>query len=105
MKPTLNTLSDAYTILDDLGLAGLLTGKELEVQVDELLRALLYEKKLQLFISVLSGKTEEECGKMELSEAAQEITSFFVLSSAELRSLPGLILAPQQPKSPAKTEA
>lgn len=105
MKPTLNTLSDAYIVLDDLGLAGLLTGGSIEVQVDELLRALFREKKLQLFISILSGKTEEECGNMGLSEATKEITSFFVASSAELRSLPGLVMAPLTTPSQSKSEA
>ncbi len=89
MKPTLNTLSDAYIVLDDLGLSGFLDGWEMEINVNELARALLRERKLQLFISIVSGKSEDDCGDLTIDEAIKEILSFFETMRAQLLSLQG----------------
>jgi len=91
VKTTLDTLSEAYIILDDCGLAGLLDGGTMEISPNNVLRALLREKKLQAFLAVIAGITEAEAGALSPAGALELITSFFVDMSAELRSLPGLI--------------
>ena len=92
-KITLDTLSEAYIILADLGLAGLLDGNTFEIQPHDLLNALLRERKLHRFLAIISGETEATVGAWSPSECLEAITSFFVDMSNELRSLPGLITA------------
>lgn len=103
MKPTLNTLSDAYIVLDDLNLTGLLSGGDLTLKAGELIRELLREKKLHLFVAALTGKTEQECGELELTEAVDEITSFFVHSAEALHLL--LASVTEAIQSPVRSEA
>ena len=92
-KITLDTLSEAYIVLTDLGLAGLLDGNTFEIQPNELLNALLRERKLHCFLAIISGETEAAVGAWSPSECLEAITSFFVDMSNELRSLPGMITA------------
>ena len=92
-KITLDTLSEAYIILSDLGLAGLLDGNTFEIQPKELLNALLRDRKLHCFLAIISGETDATVGLWSPSECLEAITSFFVDMSNELRALPGLITA------------
>lgn len=92
-KITLDTLSEAYIILADLGLAGLLDGNTFEIQPQDLLNALLRERQLHGFLAIISGETDATVGSWSPSECLEAITSFFVDMSNELRSLPGLITA------------
>lgn len=106
MKPTLNTLSDAYIVLDELGLAPLLEGGKLEISVPALLSALLKERKLQRFLSIITGKPEAECGDLTPSQALEALTGFFTNFIEEMSSLPGFLAeilpATQTPKKPPK---
>ncbi|MDD3535358.1 MAG: hypothetical protein PHC50_04345 [Candidatus Cloacimonetes bacterium] len=91
MKPTLNTLSEAYIILDDLGLAGLLDGGKFELSIQSLLSALLKERKLHAFLSVITGKSEAEVGEYTPSQVLEAITAFFTDMSEDLALLPGFL--------------
>lgn len=87
---TLDTLSEAWTILADIGLDGILTGKAAEFKADELIRKLLVERKLQEFLAAITHEDPDEVGKLETGEAAELITAFFASTAADLSELTGL---------------
>ena len=95
---TLDTLSEAWTILDELGLAGMLTGQAVELQAENLLRALLVGKKLQSFLAAITHEDPDAVGKLTTAEAAELITNFFASMAGDLSALAGL-------KMEARTEA
>lgn len=97
VNTTLDTLAEAYIILAELGLAGMLDGSGIEIQPRELLDALFGQKKLALFLGIITGEEPAKMGNLRPSEALELISSFFVDMSAELRSLPGLIISNLQP--------
>jgi hypothetical protein len=87
---TLDTLSAAWTILDEVGLAGLLTGRTMELKAEELMRKLLVERKLQEFLGAITHEDPEKAGELETGEAAELITAFFGSTAADLSKLAGL---------------
>ncbi len=87
---TLDTLSEAWTLLNELGLAGLLTGKEASFEAETLLNALLQERKLQEFLAVITHSDPDSCGALSVIEASELITSFFGDIAGALKGLPGL---------------
>ena len=97
VKTTLDTLSEAYIVLAELGLAGMLDGTGIDIKPRELLDALFGQKKLALFLGIITGEEPAKMGNLRPSEALELISSFFVDMSAELRSLPGLIISITQP--------
>lgn len=95
MKNTINTsidtLSEAWNILDELGLsAALIPGNPVNTDVMVLAGKLLGEKKLHQFVAVISGITIEEAGKLSLADAAEIIMAFFTSMASELASLAGI---------------
>lgn len=98
---TLDTLSEAYIVLSELGLGGALDGSGIEIRPRELLDALFGKKKLAAFLGVITGEDPAMMGSLRPSEALELISSFFVDMSAELRSLPGLIISITQPDKKA----
>ncbi len=106
---TLDTISEAYSLIDELGLGDVLLGKSVELQPTELLRQLLAKKKLQEFISIITGMEIEAAGKLSIEEAAKAIGDFFMSMGDALRGLPMLLTlnqnpAPTPPQTP-KTKA
>lgn len=101
VKTTLDTLSEAYIVLAELGLAGALDGSGIEIRPRELLDALFGQKKLALFLGIITGEEPAKMGSLRPSEALELISSFFVDMSAELRSLPGLIISITHPDKKA----
>lgn len=112
---TLDTISEAYSLIDELGLGDVLLGKSVELQPTELLRQLLAKKKLQEFISIITGMDMEAAGKLSIEEAAKAIGDFFMSMGDALRGLPMLLtlnqnhaptppqtLKPQTQSRPAK---
>ncbi len=91
IKTTLDTMSDAYLVLSELGLAGLLDGSCLQLRPNELLGSLIGQKRLQEFLSIITGATPADIGELRPSEALEIISAFFLDMSAELRSLPGIM--------------
>lgn len=110
---TLDTISEAYSLIDELGLGDVLLGKSVELQPTELLRQLLAKKKLQEFISIITGMEIEAAGKLSIEEAAKAIGDFFMSMGDALRGLPMLLALnqnpaptpPQTPKTKAKPKA
>ena len=89
---TLNTLSAAWTILDELGIGNMLVGKQVAVEPAVLMNQLLKEKRLQEFLGVITHEGEAECGEMTAGEAVETITAFFLSMRDDLKGLPGLQL-------------
>ena len=105
VKTTLDTLSEAYIVLTDLGLAGVLDGTGIEIQPRELLDALFGQKKLALVLGIITGEEPAKMGNLRPSEALELIHSFFVDMSAELRSFPGIMATITTGKPAAEAKA
>lgn len=94
IKIELDTLSDAWDILGELGLsAALIPGNPVDIKPQELLKKLLSEKKLQQFVAVITGQTIEGVGKFSLELASRLITDFFCAMASELMPLAGMVQA------------
>jgi len=87
---TLDTLSEAWSVLDEIGLAGVLTGKEVSFEAEALLNALLKERKLQEFIAVITHSDPGSCGALTAQEAGEVIRDFFGGIAGAWKGLPGL---------------
>lgn len=105
IKTTLDTLAEAYIVLTDLGLAGVLDGNAIEIRPQELLNALLAQKKLHQFLAIITGFTAAEIGNLKPSEALEILSAFFVDMSAELRSFPGIMATITTGKPAAESKA
>jgi hypothetical protein len=105
VNTNLDTLSEAWIILDDLGLSGLLTNAAANIKYAELANALLRGKKLHEFVACISGESIESVGKLSLKDAIEVITRFFVDMGSELSLLRGLGMqaAPTMESTPAGT--
>jgi len=91
IKTDLDTLSEAWNILDELGLsAALIPGNPVETNGLKLAGELLGQKKLHAFVACISGIGIDEAGKLNLSEASGLITDFFVSMASDLASLAGI---------------
>ena len=86
---TLDTLSAAWEILADLGIAGLLTGKEVTFEAESLLNGLLRERKLQEFLACITHSDAAACGALTSSEAVETIKVFFGSIAGDLKGLAG----------------
>ena len=102
---TLDTLAEAYIILSELGLSGMLDGSRIEIKPKDLLSSLLGQKKLALFLGIITGEEPAKMGSLRPSEALELISSFFVDMSAELRSLPGITATITTGKPAAEAKA
>lgn len=101
IKTDLDTLSEAWIILDELGLsAALIPGNTVTADALGLAGKLLKEKKLHQFVACVSGISIEEAGKLELPKAVRLITDFFTGMASELVSLAG-IWSTMRAESPA----
>lgn len=85
----LDTLSAAWELLEEVGLAGLLTGNSVDINPVELMGTLLAGRKLQKFISVVTGDSVDS-GNIGLDEAVEIITAFFTDMGSALKGLPGV---------------
>jgi len=91
IKTDLDTLSEAWCILDELGLsAALIPGNPVKADALTLAGKLLKEKKLHAFVAVVSGQDMVAAGKLELKAAVEIITAFFTSMASELVSLAGI---------------
>lgn len=96
IRTDLDTLSEAWVILDGLGLSAMLIpGNPVDVKGMELAGKLLKEKKLHAFVACIGGLDEEGAGKLKLAEAVELITAFFTAMASELVSLAGILSAVQ----------
>jgi len=88
IRTDLDTLSEAWIILEDLNLTSvLIPGNKTETDALELARKLLKEKKLHMFVATVTGSSIEETGKLSLAEAVEYISDFFTTMASELVSL------------------
>jgi hypothetical protein len=101
---TLDTIAEAWEILDEVGLSKLLVGKTVEFEIESLLKALLIERKLHKFLQTITQEPEEIIGKLEISEALGLVTDFFAGITGGFKELPGLKLE-LGVKNQAKTES
>jgi hypothetical protein len=90
VKTTLNALSEAYTILDELGLAGMITGNTVEIKPMELAAALFRAKMAQEFICAVTDLDIAAAGELSLADAIEVVTRFFGSIGNELCALPGI---------------
>lgn len=103
---TLDTLSEAWILLEDMGLGGLLTGKTVAFEAEELIGKLLRERKLQEFLAVVTHKDPAELGSLGLEEALGLLNDFFTNIGGALKALPMLqaeLNAKPAPAKPKKT--
>jgi len=105
IRTDLDTLSEAWNILDELGLsAALIPGNPVNTDVMALVGKLLKDKKLHQFVTVISGITIEEAGKLSLADAAEIIIAFFTSMASELASLAGIWnVVKNQPSAESET--
>lgn len=101
----LDTLSKAWTLLNEIGLAGLITGKALKVDPEELLGQLFAHRKLMEFMAIITHSTPEEVGTLDLPEVINNLSGFFTSMSADLQALPGLLSVQMSPKPKNHQEA
>jgi len=86
----LDTMSEAWAILESLGLDKLLLGQAVSFDATVLLNALLKERKLQEFLGVITHEDETVTGAMELDEVVEKISDFFGGITGGLKGLSGL---------------
>lgn len=105
---TLDTLSEAWMILNELGLGALLTGKAAAFEPENLLGRLLGERKLQEFIGCITHKDPDEVGELGAEDALEILNAFFGDIGSAFHALPTLAEAvsakpaPPKPKPKAK---
>lgn len=87
----LDTISAAWTLLDEIGLSGLLTGKALKIDPEELMRDLLVKRKLMEFMSILTHEDAAVCKAMTFAEVVPVLADFFTSMTNDLRGLGGLM--------------
>lgn len=103
---TLDTLSEAWGLLQELKLGGLLTGKTAAFEAEELLGMLLKERKLQEFLGIITHQDAAALGNLGLEEALGLLNDFFGGIGGALKALPMLQMelnakqAPPKPKKP-----
>ncbi|HNX38843.1 MAG TPA: hypothetical protein PL124_09710 [Candidatus Cloacimonadota bacterium] len=96
----LDTISAAWTLLDEIGLSGLLTGKALQIDPEELLRNLLVKRKLVEFMVILTHEELAVCSKMTFVEVVPVLGDFFTSMSNDLAGLKGLMRADIMEREP-----
>lgn len=106
---TLDTLSEAWALLEELKLGGILTGKTAAFEAEELLGLLLKGRKLQEFLAVITHADPQDLGDIELEQALGLLNDFFAGIGGALKALPILQMelgAKEAPKKPRpKTSA
>jgi len=100
VKTDIDTLSEAWILLDDMGLSGMLVNKPVQIDTKELLQNLLRKKRIQEFVMLVTGISREEAGKLELPQVNEVITGFFIGIGTGLASLSGLGLLVAQTAKP-----
>lgn len=99
----LDVISEAWSLLDELGLAGLLLGKTTSFDAHELVGKLLGERELQRFLGIVTGADPAEIGKLDMGKAAELVRDFFMSMAGGFSALPGLAVT--NPAAPAKAKA
>ncbi len=98
----LDTVSEAYTLLDELGLSGLLLSKPLAVDAEDLLRKLLCFGQMKRFLSIITGVQAESLPKLSGKETGELLSSFFVALVSDWMSLASFV--PPAEANPAQTQ-
>lgn len=96
----LDTLTEAWNILDELELSGLLDGSAIKIEVAKLLNGLLRQGKLKAFLSII---TKSEVTNIEGKEASRVIMVFFVSLGNEWGALPGMLIS-MSPKATSESQ-
>lgn len=97
----LDTLSEAWTLLNEVGLAGLFLHQKLDVDPQELLAQLLVQKKLKRFISIITHIEEPDLPALELSDVSEIISNFFIDFTRNLTAFGGVVTGQIGTQSPA----
>lgn len=105
VKTTLDTLSEAYILLDSLGISSYLTEGSISIEPKEMVHKLLGQKQAQAFLCVITDLTPEQAGQLSLSEVIDTVTRFFVAIGSELSTLPGISLSAKNPQPSAIDQA
>lgn len=102
----LDTISKAWTLLDEIGLAGLLTGAALTLNATDLFGHLLTKQKLKEFISIITNTPVDQLPKLTGPDVIQVLTDFFTSIAREWSALSGLLnvtALSQSPNAPEST--
>jgi hypothetical protein len=86
----LDTLSEAWPILSELGIAGMITGDTAAFEIGTLLDKLLAQKKLQEFLCVITHEEPSAIGELGMKESLSLLTDFFVNVRNDFDGLAGL---------------
>lgn len=97
IKTTLDTLSEAYILLDELGISSYLTTGTITIEPKTLVHQLLAQKKAISFLCIITDLTPTEAGALSLSEVIDTVTRFFLAIGSELSMLPGISLNQSTP--------
>lgn len=91
IKTDLDTVSEAWSLLRELGLDGLLLKKAAKVDPQELMTQLMVQGKLKRFISIVTGVSEADLKGLALAVVVQVITDFFTSLASDLQGLAGFL--------------
>lgn len=83
---TLKTLKEAWALLKKIGVAEMLSGESLKVNISELLDKLLEADQLNAFLQIIT-KSERDFSEDGIDEIGQGVTDFFGLIGSSLKGL------------------
>jgi hypothetical protein len=95
---TLKTLKEAWALLKEIGVAEMISGESLKVNISELLDKLLSADKLNGFLQIIT-KSDRDFSDDDIADIGSAVTDFFGLIGSSFK---GLNL---QGKAAAATEA
>lgn len=83
---TIGTLKDAWELLKEIGVAELISGESMKVNIADLLDKLLSADKLNAFIQIIT-KSERSFVDDDISEIGAAVTDFFGLIGSSFKGL------------------
>ncbi len=97
---TLKTLKEAWELLKEIGIAELISGEGLKINIAELLDKLLTAGKLNAFLQIIT-KSERDFSDDDIEQIGAAVTDFFGLIGGSFK---GLNLQKITPPTPGPTQ-
>lgn len=91
VKTDIDTLSKAWELMEEIGISGMLLGKAIKVDPQELFGALFSHRKLIAFIEIVTGLPTEQIKVLKGPEVVSIIADFFTLTISEWSSLTSIM--------------
>jgi len=95
----LDVVTEAWNILDEIGLAAMLDGGEIKIEVRALLNKLLKGGQLKEFLAVITKDNATDWGALSGNEIIEVIGRFFSVMGSDWSALPGLVSSVKQVKA------